>query len=126
MPYLKPLRRITRLLPLLALPLLAACAQYSDRRGVEVSWDESTLASFDVGTTTRNEVLTTLGPPSQVISLGEETVLYYLFERSEGQALILIVFNKLDVDTRYDRAVFFFNDDDVLTEYSARNPIDAG
>ena len=115
-----------RLLAVLALATLAACAQYNDKRGVEVSWDESTLSGFEVGKTTRREVLTELGPPSQVIALGDETVLYYLYERSDGQALILIVFNKLDVDTRYDRAVFFFDENDVLTEYSTRNPVDAG
>ena len=60
-----------------------------------------------------------LGPPSQVISLDGETALYYLFERSEGEGLILLVYNRFRVDTHYDRAIFFFDANDVLTEYSA-------
>ena len=107
-------------LAVMALALLAGCAQYTDKRGVEVTWDPSTLGDFAVGETTRNDVLASLGPPSQVISMDEETVLYYLYERRAGTGLILIVYNRFDVDTRYDRAVFFFDGNDKLTEYSSK------
>ncbi len=43
-----------------------------------------------------------------------------LYERRAGTGLILIVYNRFDVDTRYDRAVFFFDGDDKLTEYSSK------
>jgi outer membrane protein assembly factor BamE (lipoprotein component of BamABCDE complex) len=109
----------------LALSLASGCAQYSDKRGVEVSWNSDTLSSFSAGSTTRQDVLTKLGPPSQVISLGDESVLYYLYERAEGEAMILIVYNTFDVDTRYDRAVFFFDENDILTEYASRTPANA-
>ncbi len=98
--------------------VLAGCAQYSDKRGVEVTWNPAAMAQIEKGKTTRREVLTALGPPSQVISLGDETVLYYLYEKSAGEGLILIVYNRFDVRTQYDRAVFFFDANDVLTEYS--------
>jgi len=55
-----------------------------------------------------------------VIALGDETVLYYLYEKSAGEGLILILYNRVDVRTRYDRAVFFFDANDILTEYSSR------
>ena len=45
-------------------------------------------------------------------------MLYYLFEQSEGEGMILIVYNRMRIDTRYDRAVFFFDENDVLKEYS--------
>jgi outer membrane protein assembly factor BamE (lipoprotein component of BamABCDE complex) len=99
---------------------VAGCAQYSDKRGVEVTWQGQALAQLEKGKTTRREVLTAFGPPSQVISLGDETVLYYLYEKSAGEGLILIVYNRFDVKTQYDRAVFFFDADDVLTEYSSQ------
>ena len=99
---------------------LAACAQYSDKRGVEVTWQPAAMEQLERGKTTRGEVLTAFGPPSQVISLGDETVLYYLYEKSAGEGLILIVYNRFDVKTQYDRAVFFFDADDVLTEYSSQ------
>ena len=99
---------------------LPACAQYSDKRGVEVTWDAAAIEQLQKGKTTRHEVLTAFGPPSQVISLGDETVLYYLYEKSAGEGLILIIYNRFDVETRYDRAVFFFDANDVLTEYSSQ------
>ncbi|EAQ96973.1 hypothetical protein [Congregibacter litoralis] len=102
----------------LSFVLLTACAQYDSERGVEVNWDPATLDSFQVGTTTRAEVMATLGPPSQLVSLGDETVLYYLNEASRGQGLILLVYNRFDITARYDRAVFIFDDQDMLADYS--------
>ena len=99
--------------------LLGACAQYENKRGVEVTWNPAAMQDLSVGETTRKQVMAELGPPSQVISLDGETVLYYLYERSAGNGLILIVYNRFTVDTRYDRAVFFFDENDVLTEYAS-------
>ena len=107
-------------LPVISFLFLVACAQYSDKRGVEVTWQQAAIDRLEKGKTTRREVLTAFGPPSQVISLGDETVLYYLYEKTAGEGLILIVYNRFDVRTRYDRAVFFFDANDVLTEYSSQ------
>ena len=32
----------------------------------------------------------------------------------------MIVYNRFDVQTKYDRAVFFFDENDLLTEYSSQ------
>ncbi len=111
---------IQKMLVVALLAGLSGCAQYSDKRGVEVTWQPAAIEQLEKGKTTRHEVLTAFGPPSQVISLGDETVLYYLFEKSAGEGLILIVYNRFDVQTKYDRAVFFFDANDVLTEYSSK------
>ena len=103
---------------LLCTTLLGGCAQYENKRGVEVLWKDSVADKLERDKSTRGDVLTLLGPPSQVIALEEETALYYLFEHSEGDGLILILYNRIKVDTRYDRAIFFFDENDVLTEYS--------
>ena len=108
------------LLSLSRLSITVGCAQYSDKRGVEVTWQPDVMESMQIGKTTRREVLTLFGPPSQVISMGDETVLYYLYEKSAGEGLILIVYNRFDVQTKYDRAVFFFDENDLLTEYSSQ------
>lgn len=100
--------------------LLAGCAQYENRRGVEVSWQDTVTDQLVRGQSTRKEVLALLGPPSQVISLEEETVLYYLFEKSKGNGLILIVYNRMKIDTHFDRAIFFFDANDTLTDYATR------
>lgn len=106
------------LVTLLAL-VLNGCAQYENKRGVLDHWQGSTDESFIPGETTRQDVLGRLGPPSQVIALGDETVLYYLYEYSEGTGLVLIVYNRLQVDTRYDRAIFFFDEHDKLTDHAS-------
>ena len=110
----------TRTMLCLSLVIVASCAQYDNKRGVLQDVRASDLAQFTVGETTRQDVLARLGPPSQVIALGDETVLYYLFERSRGEGLILIVYNRFTVDTRYDRAIFFFDSQDRLTDHATR------
>jgi outer membrane protein assembly factor BamE (lipoprotein component of BamABCDE complex) len=100
--------------------VLAGCAQYDNKRGVEVVWQPEAVESLVAGKSTRKDVLMLLGPPSQVIALDDETVLYYLFEHSKGEGLILIVYNRFNVDTLYDRAIFFFDENDVLTDSATR------
>ncbi len=107
---------------LLSLVLLAVlssgCAQYENKRGVLDNWQAGSDKQFKVGETTRQDILTALGPPSQVVALGDETVLYYLYEYTEGGGLILLVYNQFKIDTRYDRAIFFFDGDDTLTDFA--------
>ncbi len=107
-----------RLIPIIALLLITGCAQYDNKRGVEVTWQASITDSLVRSQSSRGDVLELLGPPSQVIALQDGTVLYYLFERSEGDGLILILYNRLKMDTRYDRAIFFFDENDRLTDYA--------
>lgn len=99
---------------------LGGCAQYENKRGVEVTWQETVTSHLARGKTTRKEALALLGPPSQLISLEDETVLYYLFERSKGNGLILIVYNRMKIETHYDRAVLFFDENDILTDFATR------
>ena len=98
--------------------LLVGCVRYENKRGVDVLWQPEVTAQLVNGQTTREDVLTLLGPPSQLIALENETVLYYLFERSEGDGMILIVYNRMKIRTRYDRAVFFFDENDILRDYA--------
>ena len=100
------------------LGLVTACAQYQNKRGVDVTWQSTVINSLAKGESSRSDVLDLLGPPSQVISLQDETVLYYLFERSDGDGLILVVYNRFRIDTGYDRAIFFFDENDRLTDYA--------
>lgn len=94
------------------------CAQYENNRGVEVNWQAAALDGLVRGETSRSEVLSLLGPPSQVIALGDETVFYYLNEHADGSGLLLVLYNRFEVDTRYDRAIFFFDGQGRLTDYA--------
>jgi len=112
---------------LLSAMLMGGCAQYESKRGVEVNWQSTVTEQLVNGQSTRRDVLALLGPPSQVIALDGESALYYLFEHSEGQGLILVLYNRMRIDTRYDRAIFFFDKNDVLTEFATRlYPADEG
>ena len=104
----------------ICLPLLVGCVKFNSRRGVEVAWQDEVVANLEKGKSTRADVMALLGPPSQVIALRDETVLYYLFEKAEGDGLILILYNNIDINTHYDRAIFFFDGNDVLTDYSTK------
>lgn len=98
--------------------LLAGCASYSGDNGVENRWRSEEASVWEVGTTTEQDVAAQLGPPSQLISLGDQTVYYYLREHRSGKGLVLLVYNWGYQKLTYDRAVFFFDDDGNLTKYS--------
>jgi outer membrane protein assembly factor BamE (lipoprotein component of BamABCDE complex) len=114
---------LSRILPVVLVLFslaLSGCDQFKARRGIEVAWQDQIVSKLEKGQTTRSDVLSLLGPPSQVIALENETVLYYLFEKAEGDGLILIVYNSIDIGTRYDRAIFFFDENDRLTDFSTK------
>lgn len=114
---------LSRILPVFLMSLLLAlsgCVQFNARRGIEVAWQDQIVAKLEKGRSTRSDVLALLGPPSQVIALENETVLYYLFEKAEGEGVILILYNSIDIGTRYDRAIFFFDENDLLTDFSTK------
>ena len=102
----------------IGLCLSSGCAQFESKRGVDVNWQKSVTDTLVKGESSRTDVLDLLGPPSQVISLDDETAFYYLFERSGGDGLILVVYNRFRIDTGYDRAIFFFDEEDRLTDYA--------
>lgn len=96
----------------------SGCTNYNRSRGVENTWRQVDLSGIEPGRTTQKEVLDQIGPPSQIINLAEGSVFYYLAEQTEGGGVILILFNSLNEKTIYDRAVFFFDDQGILSEYA--------
>lgn len=114
-------------LPMLAaIALVAGCVRYQSLDGVENRWRELPEARLQAGTTTQADILDWLGPPSQVIALGDQTVFYYLSQKKSGEAKVLILWNQASDRTRYDRAVFFFDTNGVLTEYAIRDEASGG
>ena len=100
----------------LCLILLQGCVSFSSVDGVDNVWREIPLESFQPGVTTQAEVLDRLGPPSQLINLDSGVVFYYLAEKGSGKGEILIVWNRREEATTYDRAIFFFDDNGVLED----------
>lgn len=102
----------------LAAVLLSSCASYGSVDGVDNLWREVPVDAFEKGVTTQSQVLDELGPPSQLINLQDQTVFYYLTESMTGKGRIFIVWNSVSAETRYDRAIFFFDAEGVLQEYA--------
>ena len=104
--------------------LLPSCIRARAERGLEPTWADADPATFVRGETTRADVLERLGVPSQVLTVGDGTALYYLQERTANDGYILLVYNSRVEEVRYDRAIFFFDENDRLTEYSTRAGVD--
>ena len=106
------------LLAFILLPVLSGCVTKRSEMGVENTWRESPPPVFENGRTTQSEVLRALGPPSQVIGLQDQTLFYYLREQSRSKAFYLVVYNQTRQQISYDRAIFFFTKQGVLTEFA--------
>ena len=98
--------------------ILSGCASFGATDGVENLWREVPVDSFEKGVTTQSEVLELLGPPSQLIALNQQTVFYYLTEKTSGKGKIFIIYNQVDASSEYDRAIFFFDLDGLLQEFA--------
>ena len=100
----------------LLLLVLTACVNFGSVDGVDNTWREVPLDQFQKGVTTQSEVLSRLGPPSQLINLDSQVVFYYLAQQNTGKGKVFIVWNQMSEESLYDRAIFFFDKAGVLQE----------
>ena len=110
--------RFLFLLGLCALSPLAGCMSKRGEMGVRNYWRDPSLPAFEKGRSTQSDVMKALGPPSQVIALQDQTLFYYLREQSRTKAMFLIIYNQTRQEIIYDRAIFFFNKQAVLTDFA--------
>lgn len=101
---------------LLLLTLLGGCVNYNRDSGVENLWRKP--QSFAKGETNSQQVLAALGPPSQVLAVGEQTIYYYLKEQVTREGLILLIYNETTEVSVFDRAIFIFDQTGVLIDFS--------
>jgi hypothetical protein len=116
-----PERTVRLLLLALCLCLIPGCMNKQGDMGVRNAWRAPSLPAFEKGRSTQSDVLRALGPPSQVIGLQDQTLFYYLREQNRSKAMFLLIYNQTRQQITYDRAIFFFNKDAVLTEFSLSN-----
>lgn len=100
---------------------LSGCFSSGEQKGVTNKWRDPSLPSIVKGHTTQSEILELFGPPSQIINLGDQSVFYYVLEKARGRGAFLLVFNWKEREVSYDRAIFFFDSDGVLTDYAYSN-----
>ncbi|KGJ92284.1 hypothetical protein [Colwellia psychrerythraea] len=111
------MKRINQsLVAIILLCLLSGCVNYSRDSGVENLWRQP--QSFTNGTTTNQQVLTALGPPSQVLAIGKQTLYYYLKEQVTREGLILLIYNDTTEISIFDRAMFIFDEQGILIDFS--------
>jgi len=101
--------------------ITAGCISKSSTQGVENLWRAEPAPVFERGKTTEHDVLSALGPPSQVITSGSRTVFYYLLESKRSRGAILIIYNQTVERITYDRAIFFFDAQGRLADFATSN-----
>lgn len=102
----------------LCVGLGSGCAKLSNQQGVDNLWRSADTPEFVSGTTTQQDVLDALGPPSQILDLGDRLAFYYLREFGRGDAMLFLIYNSRKNTVGYDRAVFFFDPEGLLTDFS--------
>ena len=111
------LRMLAPALAVMAALAAAGCSRSVADAGVETRWRAQGFEATP-GVTRSEDVLAALGPPSQIIPLGNRIAYYYLAERFTSDRLLLIVYNTTDRRTQYDRAMFVFGPEGVLEAVS--------
>jgi len=95
-----------------------ACFSISDQQGVDNLWrEEANVENIEEDKTTQNEIIQLFGPPSQIISLENGAIFYYLLQDKKGKGIFLLLFNYKTERVSYDRAIFFFDNEGILTDY---------
>jgi outer membrane protein assembly factor BamE (lipoprotein component of BamABCDE complex) len=113
------LARIVRLAGLLLLCLaLAGCANWNEDAGVDNHWRADTTPQWQAGVSTADDVMAALGPPSQIVNLGDRVVYYYLRENISGSGYYFLIYNNTSSRTTYDRAIFFFDTEGRLQRHA--------
>ena len=110
------------LLSLSAAGLITGCARIETEKGLEPTWYGVAADTFRVGVSTQSDVMEALGPPSQIITGKNGNIFYYLHEEAVGTGMIFIIYNQVQLTTRYDRAIFFFDAAGVLEDYAVSEP----
>ncbi len=114
----RPIITVRAVFSFVLLLTLAGCVSKRSEMGVQNEWRDAATPTFEKGRSTQTEVMHALGPPSQVIGLQDQTLFYYLREQSNTKSVFLILYNQTRQEITYDRAIFFFNKQSVLTDFS--------
>jgi hypothetical protein len=96
--------------------LFVSCAMFG--RDIEHhGFDARLLEGFSPGSTPAAEVVEVFGAPSRMVKLSNGNA--YVYERSvsKGTGIWLMLLSFGNYETQYDRVVFFFDNEDILTHY---------
>ncbi len=111
-------RHFIALILLFIVSVTTNCASWKNQQGVENKWRDESVPRIEIGKTHQTDIANLFGPPSQIIGLDEQVIFYYLLERTEGKGAFFILYNWSNQKIRYDRAIFFFNKNGLLSDYA--------
>jgi hypothetical protein len=96
--------------------LCVGCAMFATNKEYH-GFDAGRLATFTAGTTTAGEIVGVFGAPNHIAKLSNGNA--YVYERSvsKGTGIWLVLLSFGNYETQYDRVVFFFDNQDILTHY---------
>jgi hypothetical protein len=80
-------------------------------------FDSSQLDKLIPGTTTAQEISGTFGAPSEVVKLSNGNAYIYQRAIAKGTGVWLILVSFGNYEKQYDRLVFFFDTNDILSHY---------
>jgi hypothetical protein len=96
--------------------LFTGCAMFGkskEHHAFDARWFDTCAP----GTTTAADVVELFGAPSNLVELSNGNA--YIYERSvsKGTGIWLVILSFGNYETQYDRVVFFFNKENILTHY---------
>jgi len=96
--------------------LCAGCAMFAKTKEYH-DFDARWLEQFSPGTTTSAQVVALFGAPTRMVELSNGNA--YVYERSvsKGTGIWLLLLSFGNYETQYDRAAFFFDNQNILTHY---------
>lgn len=121
---------------------LSSCLRANFIEGTRI--DSKDVKTIQPGVTTREEILTWFGPPTEfanpgtlkvilnqldfssdpVLSHPFEDAFTYEFVQGKSRLLFLILFNKIDIDIKSDVLIIFFDEEGVVKYYAYRKGTD--
>jgi hypothetical protein len=106
----------------LVIAMGGGCTRIHTEKGIDPRWHGLDPDTFETGVSRQSDVMALLGPPSQIISHQQGVIFYYLHEEAVGTGAIFILYNQGVLNTRYDRAIFFFDASGVLQDFAFTPP----
>lgn len=108
---------MSRLLPLLLLPLLPGCLV--SKTVNHEALDPAAVAAIRPGESTAEDVLELLGAPNEVVQLGRRSAYRYDHSVQKQAGLFLVLVGLRGVDRQEDRIWIFFDEEEIVMHAGA-------
>jgi hypothetical protein len=105
------------LIPALLFALLCSgCFAFGTNKNYH-AFDPEALGTVTPGQTTAQEILDSFGAPTEVVKLSNGNAYVYQRSVAKGTVIWLLVISFGNYDRQVDQLVFFFDNNDLLTNY---------